>query len=38
MWGFLINGIQASALEWREMKEVPWDGKISKQLSSMSKV
>ena len=29
MWGFIINGIQASALEWRGMKEVPWNGEIS---------
>jgi len=28
MWGFLFNSIQASALEGREMKEVPWDGQI----------
>ena len=26
MWGFIINGIQSSALEWKEMTEVPWDG------------
>jgi len=26
MWGFIINGIQSSALEWRGIKEVPWDG------------
>ena len=29
MWGFIINGIQASALEWKGMKEVPWNGEIS---------
>ncbi|KAH9479570.1 putative solute carrier family 35 member [Psilocybe cubensis] len=28
MWGFVINGIQSSALEWRGMKEVPWTGDI----------
>ncbi|KDR65717.1 hypothetical protein GALMADRAFT_260118 [Galerina marginata CBS 339.88] len=28
MWGFIINGIQSSALEWKEMKEVPWNGHI----------
>ncbi|KAF6761468.1 DUF914 domain membrane protein [Ephemerocybe angulata] len=28
MWGFLIGGIQASALEWKEMKTVPWTGDI----------
>jgi solute carrier family 35 protein F1/2 len=28
MWGFIINGIQSSALEWRQMKEVPWTGDI----------
>jgi len=26
MWGFLFNGIQSAALEWKEMREVPWDG------------
>jgi solute carrier family 35 protein F1/2 len=26
MWGFLINGIQSSALESKGMKEVPWNG------------
>jgi solute carrier family 35 protein F1/2 len=26
MWGFLFNGIQSAALEWKGMKEVPWDG------------
>lgn len=30
MWGFLINGVQSSALEWRGMKEVPWTGATSK--------
>jgi len=30
MWGFIINGIQASGLEWRDMTEVPWNGGISK--------
>lgn len=28
MWGFIINGIQASGLEWRDMTEVPWNGGI----------
>jgi solute carrier family 35 protein F1/2 len=28
MWGFIINGIQSSALEWKGMKEVPWTGEI----------
>ncbi|CAA7267416.1 unnamed protein product [Cyclocybe aegerita] len=28
MWGFLINGVQSSALEWRAMKEAPWSGDI----------
>jgi len=28
MWGFIINGIQSSALEWKRMKEVPWNGEI----------
>lgn len=28
MWGFLINGIQASALEWKGMREAPWNGGI----------
>ncbi|KAF8909403.1 hypothetical protein CPB84DRAFT_1703155 [Gymnopilus junonius] len=28
MWGFIINGIQASGLEWKQMKEVPWTGEI----------
>lgn len=28
MWGFIINGIQASALEWKDMKQVPWTGDI----------
>ncbi|KAF9054364.1 hypothetical protein BJ165DRAFT_1438283 [Panaeolus papilionaceus] len=28
MWGFLINGIQSSALEWKAMTEVPWSGDI----------
>ncbi|KAF8199015.1 DUF914 domain membrane protein [Pholiota molesta] len=28
MWGFIINGIQASGLEWKAMKEVPWTGDI----------
>ncbi|KAJ3487821.1 hypothetical protein NLJ89_g11677 [Agrocybe chaxingu] len=28
MWGFLINGVQSSALEWRAMKEAPWGGDI----------
>jgi len=26
MWGFIINGIQSAGLEWRQMKEVTWDG------------
>ncbi|KAF9530357.1 hypothetical protein CPB83DRAFT_763184 [Crepidotus variabilis] len=26
MWGFLINGVQSSALEWKMMTEVPWNG------------
>lgn len=29
MWGFIINGIQSSALEWQGMKEAPWNGGIS---------
>jgi len=29
MWGFIINGIQASGMEWRDMKQVPWNGGIS---------
>ncbi|KAF9453617.1 DUF914-domain-containing protein [Macrolepiota fuliginosa MF-IS2] len=28
MWGFIINGIQTSALESKSMKEVPWNGAI----------
>jgi len=28
MWGFIINGIQSSALEGKLMKEVPWTGEI----------
>ncbi|PPQ65495.1 hypothetical protein CVT26_000135 [Gymnopilus dilepis] len=28
MWGLIVNGIQASALEWRDMKQVPWTGEI----------
>ncbi|KAJ2925918.1 hypothetical protein H1R20_g11170, partial [Candolleomyces eurysporus] len=28
LWGFLIGGIQASALEWKQMREVPWNGGI----------
>jgi len=28
MWGFIINGIQTSALESKSMREVPWDGAI----------
>jgi solute carrier family 35 protein F1/2 len=28
MWAFIINGIQSSALEWKDMKTVPWDGGI----------
>ena len=30
MWGFIVNGIQSSALEWRGMKEAPWNAAISK--------
>jgi len=26
LWGTLINGIQASGLEWRDMKESTWNG------------
>jgi solute carrier family 35 protein F1/2 len=26
MWGFLFNAIQSAALEWKQIKEVPWDG------------
>ena len=37
MWGFLINGIQSSALEWKEMTEVPWDGETRKRPSFVSK-
>lgn len=29
MWGFIINGVQSSALEWKKMTEVPWNGGIS---------
>lgn len=29
MWGFIINGIQSAGLEWRQMKEVTWDGATS---------
>ena len=29
IWGFIINGIQASGMEWRDMKQVPWNGGIS---------
>jgi len=36
MWGFLFNGIQSSALEWKEMKEVPWDGKIIGLLAAFT--
>ena len=32
MWGFIINGIQSSALEWKGMKTVPWNGGISASL------
>jgi len=32
MWGFIINGIQASALEWEQMTQVPWDGGISELI------
>ncbi|PPQ63305.1 hypothetical protein CVT24_006750 [Panaeolus cyanescens] len=28
MWGFIINGIQSSALEWKAMTQVPWSGDI----------
>jgi len=28
MWGFIINGVQSSALEWKGMKVVPWTGDI----------
>lgn len=28
LWGFLINGIQASALEHKDMRVVPWTGDI----------
>jgi solute carrier family 35 protein F1/2 len=28
LWGFLINGVQSSALEWRDMTQVPWNGGI----------
>ncbi|PPQ88718.1 hypothetical protein CVT25_009482 [Psilocybe cyanescens] len=28
MWGFIINGVQSSALEWKGMTEVPWTGDI----------
>ncbi|KJA13674.1 hypothetical protein HYPSUDRAFT_72930 [Hypholoma sublateritium FD-334 SS-4] len=28
MWGFIVNGIQASGLEWKAMKEVPWTADI----------
>ena len=29
MWGFLINGIQAAALEHKGMKTVTWNGATS---------
>lgn len=29
MWGFIINGIQSSALEWEGMRDAPWNGGIS---------
>ncbi|TEB36499.1 DUF914-domain-containing protein [Coprinellus micaceus] len=28
MWGFIIGGVQASALEWRDMRVVPWTADI----------
>jgi len=28
MWGFIFNGIQASALEWQGMRDAPWNGGI----------
>jgi solute carrier family 35, member F1/2 len=30
MWGFIINGVQATLLERKQMPEVPWNGGISK--------
>jgi solute carrier family 35 protein F1/2 len=36
MWGFIINGIQASALESKTMKEVPWNGGISRSHLSFT--
>jgi solute carrier family 35 protein F1/2 len=26
MWGFLINGVQSSALEWQGMRDATWNG------------
>ena len=28
MWGFIIGGVQASALEWKDMRVVPWTADI----------
>jgi len=28
MWGFIIGGVQAAGLEWKQMREVPWNGPI----------
>jgi len=29
MWGFIINGVQATLLERKKMPLVPWNGGIS---------
>lgn len=29
MWGTLINGIQASGLEWKNMRDSTWNGETS---------
>jgi len=36
MWGMIINGIQASALEYKGMRTTPWNGEISKRDLAMS--
>lgn len=32
MWGFIINGIQSSALEWKGMRDAPWNAGISESF------
>lgn len=31
MWGMIINGIQAAALEYQGMRTAPWNGETSKR-------